>query len=107
MAIRVPGGHVGGVGAVVRVVEVMCATVKAAPSGAVALVLEACHCGCDVGGIGGVDVAGEGRMQVQNCWLSVDSLCCRWYSALVRWIRVRSEWVLLLVGGWSWSMRSR
>ena len=36
----------------------MCATVKAAPSGAVALVLEACHCGCDVGGVGGVDVAG-------------------------------------------------
>ena len=45
MAIRVPGVHVGGAGAVVRVVEVMCGTVKAAPSGSVALVLEACHCG--------------------------------------------------------------
>jgi len=33
VAIRVPGGHVGGAGAVVRVVEVMCGTVKAAPSG--------------------------------------------------------------------------
>ena len=43
----------------------MCATVEAAPSGSVALVMEACHCGCDdVGGVGGVEVAGvclEGR----------------------------------------------
>ena len=58
LAIRFPGGHVGGVGAVVRAVEEMCAAVKAASSVSVALVLEACHCCCDVGGIGGVDVAG-------------------------------------------------
>ena len=37
---------------------VVCTAVKAAPSGAVALVLEACHGGCDVGGVGDVDVAG-------------------------------------------------
>jgi hypothetical protein len=48
---QVSGGHVGGVWAVVRVVT-------ATPSGAVALVLEACHGGCDVGGVGGVDITG-------------------------------------------------
>ena len=53
-----PGGHVGCVGAVVCVVKVVCTAVKAAPSGAVALVLKACHGDCDVGGVGGVDVAG-------------------------------------------------
>ena len=58
LSVGVAGGHVGGVGAVVRVVKVMYAAVKAASSGAIALVLEACHGGCDVGGVGCIGIAG-------------------------------------------------
>ena len=59
-AIRVSGGHVGGIRAVVGEVPLMGAAVHAATPGSVALVLEAGDSGFDVGGVGSVDVAGVG-----------------------------------------------